>query len=333
MLKKILVVLKKDFKTSGRDFMALYIILVPVILAAAIVLFMPGLNDTAVHIAMLDGDDPELIAFMERYAKVELFDSAEKAQRRVSRRDDIAALLPADAGHEIHIQGNEPDAVSEYISLLNALYETGAGTQESNARLTSFGHTVPPLKTMLVNMMISMTTMLAGMLIAISIVEEKTDNTINAVNVTPLSQTSFVAGKSLYGGITALCGIIAGLFITGYGDINWLMILLVGISSMILSVTVGFAQGLASSDLIEAAANVKMIVLPLAGSVAGYELLPARWQWTMYWSPFYWSYKANMTILSKTANWPEVLLCAGMVMALSLCVYFAALPKIRKGLS
>ncbi len=102
---------------------------------------------------------------------------------------------------------------------------------------------------------------------------------------------------------------------------------------MILSVTVGFAQGLASSDLIEAAANVKMIVLPLAGSVAGYELLPARWQWTMYWSPFYWSYKANMTILSKTANWSEVLLCAGMVMALSLCVYFAALPKIRKGLS
>ena len=333
MIKKILRVLQKDFKTSRRDFMAMYIMIAPILISIAIAIFTPGLNDTTVNLAMLESDDAEHIEYIEQFAKVELFESADDMESRVQKRDDLAALIPAGDGYEIVLQGNEPEAVENFAVTLQALYELDATKEETTAQLMSFGHTVPPLKTMFVNMMISLTVMLSGMLIAISIVEEKSENTINAVNVTPLTQTGFVIGKSMFGGISSLIGIIAGLLITGYGDINWLMIILVGLSSMILSLVVGFIQGLTSEDLMEAAANVKMLFLPIAGSVAGYELLADKWQWTMYWSPFYWAYKANLLILSKTADWPTVLLCTGMVIALSLVVYFIARPKIREGLS
>lgn len=333
MIKKILRVLQKDFKTSRRDFMAMYIMIAPILIAIAIAIFTPGLNDTTVNLALLESDDAEHIEYMEQFAKVELFESIEDIEYRVEKRDDIAALVPVDDSYEIVLQGNEPEAVETFAITLEALYQLDATKDETTAQLMSFGHTVPPLKTMFVNMMISLTVMLAGMLIAISIVEEKSENTINAVNVTPLTQTGFVVGKSLFGGIASLIGIIIGLLITGYGDINWLMIILVGLSSMILSLVVGFVQGLTSEDLMEAAANVKMLFLPIAGSVAGYELLADKWQWTMYWSPFYWAYKANLMILSKTADWPTVLLSTGMVIVLSLCVYFIARPKIREGLS
>jgi len=333
MLKKILRVLQKDFKTSRRDFMAVYIMIAPILIAIAIAIFTPGLNDTTVNLAMLESDDAEHIEYMEQFAKVELFESVGDMESRVEKRDDLAALIPVGDNYEILLQGNEPEAVETFAVTLEALYELDATKDETTAQLMSFGHTVPPLKTMFVNMMVSLTVMLSGMLIAISIVEEKTENTINAVNVTPLTQTGFVIGKSLFGGISSLIGIIIGLIITGYGDINWLMIILVGLSSMVLSLVVGFVQGLTSDDLMEAAANVKMLFLPIAGSVAGYELLADKWQWTMYWSPFYWAYKANLMILSKTADWPTVLLCTGMVIALSLCVYFIARPKIREGLS
>ena len=323
----------KDFITSKRDFMAVYIMIAPILIAIAIAIFTPGLNDTTVNLAMLASDDAEHIEYMEQFAKVELFDSIEDMEYRIEKRDDIAAMVPIGDGYETVIQGNEPEVVEEFAVMLQALYELDATKEETTAQLMSFGHTVPPLKTMFVNMMISLTVMLSGMLIAISIVEEKGENTINAVNVTPLSQTGFVIGKSLFGGLSSLIGIVIGLFITGYGDINWLMILLVGFSSMILALVVGFIQGLTSEDLMEAAANVKMLFLPIAGSVAGYELLADKWQWTMYWSPFYWAYKANLAILSKTADWPTVLLCTGMVVALSLVVYFLARPKIREGLS
>ncbi len=96
---------------------------------------------------------------------------------------------------------------------------------------------------------------------------------------------------------------------------------------------VGFLQGLSSEDVMEAAGSVKLLFLPIAGSIAGYEFLADKWQWTMYWSPFYWAYKANILILSKTADWGTVLLSTAMVIGLSLIVYFAALPKLRKGLS
>ena len=283
--------------------------------------------------AMLESDDAEHIEYMEQFARVELFGSVDELERRVAKRDDIAAIAPNGHSYEIILEGNESEMVEEYVVLLNALYELGSTEEETTAQLASFGRTVPPLKAKLVNMLIVMTVMLAGMLIAVSIVEEKATNTINAVNVTPVSQTAFVVGKSLLGGAAAMLGIIGALLITGFYDINWLMIVLVGLTSMFLSLVVGFLQGLSSEDVMEASGSVKLLFLPIAGSIAVYEFVADNWQWTMYWSPFYWAYKANTMILSKTADWGTVLLSTGMVIGLSLVVYFIALPKIRKGLS
>ncbi|MFC1903139.1 ABC transporter permease [Chloroflexota bacterium] len=333
MIKKIFLILKRDLLSSRRDALATYIMVAPLLLAVGITLFTPGLNDTTVKLAMLKSDDIEHIEYMEQFSKVELFHSVDELERRVEKRDDIVAIAPTGHSYEIILQGNESEIVEEYAVQLNTLYELGATEEETTAQLISFGRTMPPLKTMLVVMLISMTIMLAGMLIAMSIVEEKAENTINAVNVTPISQTGFVIGKSLLGGAAALLGIIGAVLITGFYDINWFMIVLVGLTSMILSLVIGFLQGLSSGDVIEAASNVKLVMLPIAGSIAGYEFLADKWQWTMYWSPFYWAYKANLLILSKTADWGTVLLCTAMVIGLSLIVYFAALPKLRKGLS
>jgi ABC-2 type transport system permease protein len=333
MLRKILVVFQRDLLSSRRDALAIYIAVVPLILAAGITLFAPGLNDTTVKLAMLRSDNLEHIQYMEQFSKVELFANLGEVESRVEKRDDIVAIVPNGNRYEIIVQGNESGTVKDYAVLLNTLYELGATQEESTAQLESFGRTVPPLKTMLVVMLISMTVVLAGMLISMSIVEEKVENTINALNVTPLSQTGFVIGKTLLGGVTAMLGIVGAVLITGYYDIIWLMIILVGVTSMFLSFIIGFLQGLSSEDVIEAAGGVKLIILPLAGSIAGYEFLADKWQWTMYWSPFYWAYKANNLILSKTADWGTVLLCTGMVVGLSVIVYLLAIPKLRKGLS
>ena len=333
MLRKIIRIFIRDIKSTPREPMAIYIVIAPLLLAVAITLFAPGLNDTTVNLAMLKSDEPAHIEYMQQFAKVELFDDQQALETRVNKRDDVAAIAPKGERYEIILQGNENEIVQTYSAMLNSLYEIGATPEDTSATMMSFGKTVPPLKTMLVNILVSLTVMLAGMLIALSIVTEKAENTINALNVTPLSQTGFVIGKSMMGGLVSLVSIVIALFITGYSGVNWLMVLLVGFTSMLLSLIIGFLQGLASDDVIEAATNVKMVFLPISGSIVGYELLADKWQWTMYWSPFYWAYKANDMILSKTADWGTVLLCTGMVLVLTLAVYFIARPKIRKGLS
>ena len=335
MLKKLFIIFKKDFLISRRDSMALFIMIMPIVLALGVRLFTPGLNDTTVNLAMLKSDDSQHIEYMQQFSKVELFNNIDDAERRVLKRDDVAAIVPREnsTGYEIILQGNEDEVIENYSVMLNAFYELGSTKEETSAQLVSFGRDVPPLKTMLVTMLISMTIMLAGMLIAISIVEEKAENTVNALNVTPISQTGFVLGKSLLGTVVTLVGIVCAVLITGFYDINWFMIILMGFTSMLLSFIVGFIQGLSSDDVMEAAASVKMIMLPVAGSIAGYEFIADKWQWTMYWSPFYWAYKANIMILSKTADWGIVLLSAGMVTVLTFLVYLLSLPKLRKGLS
>ena len=333
MIRKILLVFRRDLLSSRRDALAMYIMIIPLILAVGITLFATGLNDTTVKLAMLKSDDIKHIEYMAQFSKVELFNSMDEMERRVEKRDDIVAIAPTGHSYEIILQGNESEILEEYAVQLNTLYELGATKEETTAQLISFGRTVPPLKTMLVVMLISITIMLAGMLIAMSIVEEKSENTINAINVTPVSQTGFVIGKSLLGGAAALLGIIGAVLITGFYDINWFMIVLVGLTSMILSLVIGFLQGLSSGDVIEAASNVKVVMIPIAGSIAGYELLAEQWQWTMYWSPFYWAYKANLEILSKSADWGLVLMCSGIVLGLTLVMYIISLPKIRDGLS
>ena len=90
MLNKILKVFGRDLKTSMRDSMALLIIVMPIIFAIGISLFTPGLNDTTVNLAMLDSDDSTHIEYMEQFAKVEIFQSAQDIEDRVLERDDIA---------------------------------------------------------------------------------------------------------------------------------------------------------------------------------------------------------------------------------------------------
>jgi ABC-type multidrug transport system permease subunit len=286
-----------------------------------------------VKIALLENDTQEHRTYMETFAKVETFSDMEALEIRVNRRDDIIGLTANNQTYELVVQGNEPEEIRSYVELLSTFHGLGLDKDNTTATLLSYEKTVPPLKTKLVNMLILMIVMLSGMIIALGIVEEKSDNTINAINITPVSQTAFIIGKSMMGGLVAMLSIIGSLLIVGYYDINWFMILLVGITSMMLTMIIGFLQGLNANDVIEAASGVKLLMLPIAGSIAGYELLADKWQWTMYWSPFYWAYKANDMILSKTADWATVLMCVGIVVALSLGVYVISIPRIRKGLS
>ena len=334
MIKKILTIFSRDILSSSRDAMAMYIMIIPILLAVGITLLAPGLNDTGVKVALLNTDQPEHIDFMKRFAKVEVFQTMEELERRILKRDDIGGIisLPDNSRrYELLFQGDENLVIKEYILALNALYEIDSTGETTKAEIYSFGYNVPPLKAKLVNMLILLSVMLSGMLIAITIVEEKVEKTISAVNVTPISQTGFVFGKSLLGGTVVMVSIILSLLITGYYDINWGLILLVGFTAMLLSLIVGFLQGLNSKDVMEAAGGVKLVMFPIVLSVVGYELLADQWQWTLYWSPFYWAYKANDMILSKTTQWPQVLLCTLIIIGLILGIFLISLPKIRKG--
>ena len=333
MLKKIFAIFVRDVKVNLRDFIALYILVVPILLGFGIKLLAPSVNDTTVRLALLEGDNSEMATYFEQFAKVELFSSVDDIHERIERRDNIVAILPDGDSYFIQTQGNEPESVVELAKVLNSFWELDMDVAETTAVIETFGRTEPPLKKMLVNLLILMTSILGGMLIAINIVEEKVDNTVSAINVSTVPRVGFILGKSFIGMFMSIYGTIAILWINGFSDVNLGQIALAIVSVTFLSILVGFVEGISNDDVMNAAAGIKMLFLPLAAAVAAAELLGDKWQPLFYWIPYYWSYKGNDAILSYSATWPQIVLYTVIVLGLCGIVYYFLAPKIRKGLA
>lgn len=332
MNRRIIAVFLRDMKVSLRDFIALYIIAFPLLFALVINLFVPGVNDSTVNIAMLEGDDPEHVGYFEDYAVVELFETADDVRHRVEKRDNVIGILPEKDDYYILAQGNEPDGLVDYVKTLRAYEYFGVTSEDTSVAFTDFGQTIPPIKKLLVNVAIMLASVLGGMLIALNIVEEKVDNTISAMNVTPISRGAYIAGKSIIGIMVPVVGTVAMLVLTGFGNVNMLQLLMMLLATSSLSILVGFIEGINNKDVMEAAGNIKILFLPLMGSVAGAELLSDKWQKFFYPIPFYWTYKANDMILSRSGTWGKISLYTAFVIAISAIVFAVVAPKIRKGL-
>lgn len=333
MISKVLTVFSRDLKVSLRNFVALYIIVFPVVLGVAVNLFVPGVNESTVSLAMIKGENVRQIQYLKDYAEIEILGSAEDVEARVLERDDILGILPeGEKSYYILSQGDEPEYMLEFAKMLQVFYENKVTAEDSRAEIVELGRTVPPMKKTLVSGAIMLYSVMGGMLIALNIVEEKADNTISAINVTPLSRMGYIAGKSLMGVLFPLVGTAIMLVITGFRDINFGQALTMVLVSSMVSVLVGFIEGVNNDDVINAAGNMKLLFLPLAGSIAAIELLSDRWQKFFYWSPFYWTYKGNELVLSKSGSWDEILLYAGIVLAISAVVFAVLAPRIRRGL-
>jgi hypothetical protein len=333
MILKILTIFIRDMKVSVRNFITLYIIVVPVIFAVIINVFSPGINDTTVEIVMLEGENREQVEFFKQFAKVELLDSLEDVEDRVKKRDNIIAVLPEkDDEYFILAQGNEPDYVVDYVRNLTAFDHYDIGIEDSRAEIIDYGRDVPPLKKLMVNIAVMFTSILGGMIIALNIVEEKTENTISAIHVSPVSRIGFIAGKSIIGVFIPVVSTLLMLVITGFRDINFMHALMMLMSSCIISILIGFIEGINNDDVMNAAGNIKILFLPLFGSVAAIELLEDKWQPLFYWIPFYWTYKGNDMILSNSGSSLDILRYVGIVLAISAVVFVVLAPKIRKGL-
>ena len=332
-MKRILTIFLRDVKVNLRDFLSLYIIIIPIIFGIAINLIAPSINDTTVNIALVEGKNPQMVEYLEDFAKITTYEDKAALEERVGRRDDVFAFIPDGDQYYVLQQGNENEEFVDMAKLMLALYEDGAQIDDATAEIHEFGKVVSPLKKIMLNVLMMFCAILGGMLIAINIIEEKVDKTIRAINLTPVSRMDFIFGKSMIGVMIPLYGSVAMLLITGFIDINWGQMMILVVSSMIVSILFGFIQGSNNSSVMDAAGSVKLLFLPLAGSVAVAELLSDKWQWVVYWSPFYWTYKGVDKILTNQAEWGEILMYAGIVVLISVIVYVLLMPRIKKGLN
>lgn len=333
MFKKMLLIFSRDLKVSIRDFMSLFMLIIPFVLALAVNFFAPGIEDTTVRLALIEGENPAMVEYLADYADVAVFADRSQLEKRILQRDQVVGIVGSGADARILTQGNEPQEVVEFARLLKTFFEYGRKPQDSTAVIKDFGVKTPPIKMMWANMGILLMTVMAGMLISLNIVDEKVDNTVSAINVAPISRMAWIIGKSLIGILLAVAGSVIMVLVMGVAaNVNFIQLLLLVFAASLISIMIGFLQGLNSDDVMMAVGSTKILMLPLAASIAGHEFLAEKWQWTLYWSPFYWVYKGNIAILNGDMTWLNLLMTVAIVLVVTALVFAYTVPRIRKGL-
>jgi alcohol dehydrogenase class IV len=127
---------------------------------------------------MVENEDPAREQFFGQFAKVELFDSVTEVEERVEKRDAVFGVATEGGASVIIAQGNETGSLLDYAKLINVLYESDIPVEEANSEIIEFGRSTPPIKKIMVNFMLLFISLFAGMLIALNILEEKTDHTV-----------------------------------------------------------------------------------------------------------------------------------------------------------
>ncbi len=338
MIRKMMSIVRRDVGIARKDPLALWVFLAPILLAVVVRLVTPGISDTTVNLAIQSDVPQDYITAVSDFASVSVYDSLDDVTQRVLARDEVIGVINGEDGTlALVAQGDESDSSLALAQLLNALYaldslDVNVLATESRLRFVSFGEQTPALTRSLSLSVLLLCTIISAMMIALGLVDEKNDQTIQAANVTPMPQGMYMLSKSLIGVLMLFVVSAISLLVLGLTDINFAQMLLLMFAVGLISILIAFVIGLASSDFIEAAGSIKALMIPAMAGILVPELLAEKWHFAVYWNPFYWAYIGMTDVINKTATWGEVGAYTAIIIGICIVSFALCTPHIRKHL-
>lgn len=330
-MKRLLSIFRRDIKSSIREFILLYIILAPILIAIGLRFFIPSVNAISFQFALDKGIPQTVVAEFEKYGKVELLNGRMDIEARVAKVDDIIGVMPkSDQSYIIISQGNEGEGASYIVRQI--IEDLNKPLQERSIVFSDIGATMSSVTIYGASSVIIMAIILAGMVIGLNIIEEKEASTMSALSVTPMRKMEFIAGKSFIGLLLPIVEALFAAWILNLSNINIAMLLVMTFVSSLIAAIFGFLIGVLSSNQIAGIANMKFLLLFVSASFIGAVMLPEGAQMFLYWSPLYWSTIGLIKVITNSATWFQIAQYATWIVGLTILVFMLSAGKIKKGL-
>jgi len=340
MAKRVFALAKRDLTSALRDFILVYGLLAPFLLALILRAFLPAVGGASINLVVTPDVGQEVTGRLAAYGSVEVVADRQALERRVLALDDAAGIVREGETYRVVLEGNEAAATSVLPALvLGDMAALGAAAVTITE--TDLGRVASPLKPLLAIFLALLSMLIGGMLIGFSIIEDKETGTLTALAVSPLSRAEYVAGRSVLGLALALPLVFGSLWVFGAGPFNGWQVLAVSLGGAFLAVIYGLYTGSVSENQISGIATVKFgglvfLVAPLLSSI-----IPAKWQALLYWLPTYWTYRGYNLVLSASgaagagggAPWGEVLPVAGISLAVNVLFLAASWRLLRRKLA
>ncbi|ETA79706.1 ABC transporter permease [Youngiibacter fragilis] len=331
-MRRVLVLFMKEIKTGLRDSMILYILIAPFILALLLKAISASVSATTINVAVDGSVSEEISSVLSEYAEVTRYGSKEETIRRIGDSDDIFGLTMEGDRYIIISQGDEMDRSAELLEgIINHISNLDT-PKAIGVSVTDIGWKLSPLSQYGGSLLAIFVSVFGGMVILIGLVQEKQEKTITALNVSPIGKVELAAGKAALGFLFPLAQVVGVIAIMGYEGINYPMVLVVTVSIAFISVIVGFVIGANNDNVIGAISGMKLLFVPILASVFGAILLKESLQFLLYWSPFYWAFKAMNKIVLTEATWPMIASHTGIILAITCVVFIMLRKKIQHGL-
>lgn len=261
-MKNILLIFRRDLKASLRDAMVVYILVIPFLIALVLNLLTTSTAGAALRVVVDPTVDQAVTDHLETMARVERAGDRASLERRVRDLDDVYGLSQSDGRMLILRQGNEKVPLEEVLKLALDTKDQAVLSGAVGVRVSDIGWRLSPVKQYGGSLLAVFVTVFGAMVLMIHLVEEKQENTLAAMNVTPVKRWEYVAGKSLLGFLLPVVHVLAILVILNYGAINYAMALVITLALVLITVTTGFAIGVKTDNVIVAISALKMMFFP-----------------------------------------------------------------------
>ncbi len=325
MLARILSIVRKDLAYTRKEHILLYMLLFPLVLAVAMRLFLPSVEQLDMTFAIDQSVPAEIAAQLETYAKLETVTDRNQLEERVQRFDDVPGIYYENGRYFVLLEGNESSAIQDLPgAILDRLNvgEPAKVERESLGRASLFRQFVAI-------MLVITCGAIGGLAIGLSIVNDRETRTLRAYAVSPLSTLEYIVGKSSVALILALgLSLAVAAIIMGGTAIDYGRLTVAVLASLGINIAIGLVLGLLANNQITAIAVVKVLFIITQGIPVAALLIPARFLPVLYPFPNYWAFESLRRILVEPGL--STLLSNSIAFFSSLLLIAVMVPVIRR---
>ncbi len=326
-MKRIMGLIRQDITLMLRDSIITYIALGPIIMALALRLFMPSVEDARLTFAVDGSVSAEYVSKLEQYGNVELFERKQDVIKRVESQDMVPGIVDEGGTLVMLLEGNENDALVQ--SMRSVFSEIAGEVSPIDFKAVSLESSNSFLREILTVLIIMTSIFLGGVAAGFTVVNEKDTKAIRALSVSPLKMSEFIAARGLVAFVISVAATLIGSIIISGSRINYLMLLVLLASSCTLVALVSLVVGRMASNQISAISSIKLampvfLTIPLASL-----FIPDKLMVLLYPFPNYWQFRALRIIYSGGAVSSDFWISIMMTFVLG-TVLLAVLSKAMK---
>ena len=348
-MKQIFQLFLGDFRMNLKHWMGAYMVVVPLAILLILRFFIPSMENSKSTIAVVTAGSyavpASMVDVLKDYARVKEYPDIESMEQKLRSTGSAEGLyyLSAEDRYvsvlEKSLKGNESFSVAAQVIRQQYHHQL----KGRDASVVSFTAQVPqelndrsevsPVASVGGAIFFVFMVIIAGFFIGMGIVDDKENGTDRAILVSPVTKTEYFIGKSIFPMILLLVYAIVALWVLGLLDVNLGQVYTMVLISFVVTLFFGLLLGALASNENEAIGIGKLLSWVVMMAILGGTLLPDKWQWAVWWAPFYWVFDIMEDVLTHSAQWMDILWKGLITIALTGGFFVLFKKKIVKGLS